>query len=179
MLRPGRLLSRQVWSYCVIAWLTCGCSPSLPKPDSAPSTQAAVARAEQRAQAWLDNLKAADAERVLAATHLPFSLRDTGRYLGCKERDAHTPAELRALLECMLTDELLREELQFQGALTFTPVDTASMPRWAADRSPPSRKPGQLLMTTVHGNGVSFELVLSVTPHGVAALWRDAHFEPE
>jgi hypothetical protein len=127
---------------------------------------------------FMDAIRHKRQEVLLSLAALPFHLRDSGAAVSCKDGgSAAQREELAKLLSCLITDDLLAEELQANPQPETTVLRPRDIPSWARrfrKALTPRRTP---VMIYVPGNGVTFYFVVVVEDSAVHELWKHAEFD--
>lgn len=107
---------------------------------------------------------------------MPFVLRDTGTDGNCTSLDIRTPAKLDGL-KCLLSDDLLHEDLKDNAQLNADILSPKHLPNWARkwkkDVAAGLTPVGVLVM----GNGDSVDFVVLVGAKGVHGVFKQVEFE--
>jgi hypothetical protein len=150
---------------------------SNPPQPAALSTYEGSKTAVATATQWLTALRAQDHLALSKLTFAPFEFRDTGTEGDCKSATAASASEIKTILGCLSRNELLIEELRATEDFGAKVVVDKDIPRWAAHWVKELSPPSVPVWTFIHGNGVSYELVVLVEAQAVQGLLKDAQFE--
>lgn len=134
-------------------------------------------------KAWLEALKIKDRARLADGTRFPFTFTTTNKKKAC-DGSAADSAKLAGLVDCLAKREkMLMEELGRAEKLPLQVVAPAKVPA-ALDKLVGRPAGNERLVTTfINGDGITFELVLIVTPGegkakaGVRALLLNSEIE--
>jgi hypothetical protein len=158
--------------------LTARPTPSVPPADARiADDEAAEAAATKMAFAWLASLGRHDTPGLLAATRVPFVLRDTRREGHCKNVVAGTAEELSGALKCLVDDRVVREVLKANGDPQGGPLPRKLLPDWAAKWAKdvgPETYPIAIVYT---GARASFDFIVLASNSGVGGLFKHASIE--
>lgn len=150
-----------------------------PAVDAARATddEAAEAAATKVAFAWLGLLGKHDKAGLVAATRVPFVLRDAGRGGQCKGGVAATAEELTSTLNCLLADKLLGDVLQANSDPQGGPVPREILPKWAAKWGKDLGPDAYPIAIVYVGDRASFDFVVVASPDGVRGLFMHKSVE--
>lgn len=145
-------------------------------PDVQP-TDRDTTSAVETATRWLMALRARDNSALAKLTGFPFEFRDTGTEGECRSGTAVGPRDADAVLGCLSRDDLLAEELRATSDFGAKVIAGTDVPPWALPWVRQLSPPSVPVWSFIHGNGVSFELVVLVEANTVRGLLKDAQFE--
>jgi len=135
------------------------------------------------ARAWLEELAAGDDTQLAAKSKVPFTFGTTARQKKC-DRTAANEGALASLFKCIREQEAtFVGELRSAGKLKVRVVNHAHVPRKLAKLVKGHGR--QLVSTFVNGDGISFDVVLAVSPAeagaspAVGALYVDGEVEAD
>jgi hypothetical protein len=133
--------------------------------------------ASRLATRWLEAIRDRDRTYLASGTACPFEFRDTGTEGDCESTVASTTTEVASVLACLANDQLFTEELRAVGDFGAKAIAEDEIPTWARRwvQGLPSR--WTLVSILIHGNGVSFELIMMTDSNQIRGLLKDAQFE--
>ena len=114
------------------------------------------------ARAWLDDLKAKDKAKIAEKTRLPFTYATANQKKRC-DGTAEDASKLAALVECLeKREKIFIDELSHAGKLRLKAIEGAKVPPSLAKLVGAPSAGERLVSTFIDGDGITFELVLSV-----------------
>jgi hypothetical protein len=126
--------------------------------EKTPNSEKAIAVA----RAWLEDLKANDKTKMGEHTKLPFLYATTNHMKMC-DGTATNISKLDALVDCLQKREkIFVEELAHAGKLRLKVVEPTKVPPSLAKLVGAPGAGEQLVSTFINGDGVTFEIVLSI-----------------
>jgi hypothetical protein len=164
-----------------------GCHETTGLPTSQPAeastcvesqTPGTPARArEAYAEEWMDLLRSKDIKALSAASRYPLQLRDTRSESDCVNGTAETAEQMPALVQCLVSDELLQEDVKANPEPLAETVAAKDLQAWAAQWIGELQPGVSLVHVSIPGNGAAFHLILLTTERGVQGIWKDVTFE--
>jgi hypothetical protein len=142
-----------------------------------PDEGAAEAAATKTAFAWLAFLGKHDTANLVAATRVPFALRDAGRNGHCKNVVAETADEVTATLKCLLDDRRVGEVLKVNSDPQGGPVPRELLPKWAAKWAKDINRNAYPIAIVYVGDRASFDFIVLASADHVHGLFKRASIE--
>jgi len=129
------------------------------------------------ATAWLNALRARDASGLAGRTSFPFALRDTGTEGDCKKGMAPSEEAFAAAVACLVSDDLVVEDLRANPEPLTKILTAKTLPGWARKWTKEIHQGVTPVSVYIPGNGNTFEFVLLVAGDQIQGLWKNAWFE--
>lgn len=125
---------------------------------------------------WLSAMRSRDRAKLQTLADVPFELQELVQYPKCETKRAEKREDVVAALDCLLSDDLLMEELGKQPAPVTEAIGIADLPPWAATQKD-RIEPGQLVQIRLPGDGVSYQLLLLTAKASVKRVWKFAEYD--
>lgn len=134
--------------------------------------------AERTATSWFDALRAADVGALGRLSSYPFHLRTTGSDTSCSNGDAPDESAFPGVMNCLVTHDVLGEELAEQPVLETSELKRETIPVWARPWRKELHARATPVAITLRGNGVTFYFLLQIDDSGVSSVWTHSDFDP-
>jgi hypothetical protein len=126
---------------------------------------------------WINALRARDFQALNRYTSFPFQLRDTGEEGNCESHLVERSEALESGAKCLMSDDLLHEDLVSNPELLIKPLSKDILPDWALQWRSTIDSGLSAVAAEVPGNGATFQFILLVQADGVRGFWKHASFE--
>ena len=138
-----------------------------PRPETSPAPSDPVAIATR----WLHALRDADQALLAAHTLYPFDLHDQNG--SCKpHQTASNPEELRTVLSCLSTDDVLIDVLRTHDSGAVEPLPSVHLAAWAEKWHVAPSPTLQIVSGFFNRQNARFNFDLWVDGQGVRAVWK-------